>query len=724
MSHSERLRKHQIKPTGQLHHPLNDWQFVPETPPLATRKAVAAGGDLDGDGFADLAIGEMAHQEGRGRVLLYFGSKEGLPETPHLILEPSGAERLFGEEVSMVGDLNGDGLDDFVASYRIPDPLQDTKIGYTLYHAHAGRDFRTWPWADTTPQLAGDLDGDGYDEVAAYHALEEEIAIYRGSPDGPKPTPTWILSGEARNSHFGHDISAAGDLNGDGFEDLLVGAMKFDGRYKAGGKAYAYLGSKSGISASSQWSAVYEFDAERGVDDQHEHFFSWGLAGAGDVNGDGYDDAIIGACFADRGDRNEGMAFLYLGSASGLRTSPVWRAESNLPHALFGQSVASAFDVNGDGFDEVLIGMSEASHGQQNEGAVALYLGSPRGLPDYPSGVRESDRTHLRLGSNVQSAGDINGDGYADVVLTGPGYVNQPLTNVPPYGRIVVVYGAANGLLFENSWSLKKPLLVEAQEYLERNYRAFGSVVYWGPVLALFGMTVGGFLMVQRKLRTRLNLLLEENRQIVRSEERARIARDIHDHLGADLTNIALTAKSAASETMGDESRARLTAILDSTSEALETIDDLIWVTDPQNDSLESLVLYLGDFATDFLGKAGVRCRLDFPEKIPQREILAEWRHEICAAAKESLRNVTRHAKASNCGVAVEIASETLQITVRDDGRGFPAESQSGNGLANIAARIRKLSGELNIDSTLTQGTAVQMVVPLPPARKPNGKND
>jgi hypothetical protein len=234
--------------------------------------------------------------------------------------------------------------------------------------------------------------------------------------------------------------------------------MKFNGRYEAGGKAYLYYGSPHGLSLTNFWSAEYDLPITKGIDDIHEQFFSCGLSSASDVNGDGFDDVAIGAWYAERGDRNEGLAFVFHGSPRGLAEKPAWIAEGNHAHALFGQSLATAFDVNGDGYDDVLVAAPQASNGQQLEGAVVIYRGSRKGLARSPSGTIEGDHSHERLGEPVRCAGDINGDGYPDVLLVGPGYQGTRSDNPVERGRLVVCFGGPNGLPFTHEWSPNKPL--------------------------------------------------------------------------------------------------------------------------------------------------------------------------------------------------------------------------------------------------------------------------
>src|SRR5206468_1844262 len=119
------------------------------------------------------------------------------------------------------------------------------------------------------------------------------------------------------------------------------------------------VGSASGLATSPAWTAE---------SNQANAQFGSAVATAGDVNGDGYADVIVGASLFDNGETYEGRAFVYLGSASGLVTSPVWTAESDQAGALFGSSVATAGDVNGDGFSDVIVGASSYDNGQTNEG--------------------------------------------------------------------------------------------------------------------------------------------------------------------------------------------------------------------------------------------------------------------------------------------------------------------------------------------------------------------
>ena len=108
--------------------------------------------------------------------------------------------------------------------------------------------------------------------------------------------------------------------------------------------------------------------------------FGYAVASAGDVNGDGFSDVIVGSYLQDNGQSNEGRAFVYKGSATGLATSPTWSLESNQSSANFGFSVATAGDVNGDGFSDVIVGAELFDNGETNEGRAFVYHGSATGL--------------------------------------------------------------------------------------------------------------------------------------------------------------------------------------------------------------------------------------------------------------------------------------------------------------------------------------------------------
>src|SRR6185369_2871380 len=122
------------------------------------------------------------------------------------------------------------------------------------------------------------------------------------------------------------------------------------------------------------------------------------VASAGDVNGDGYSDVIVGAPTWDDGESSEGGAFVYLGSPSGLATTAAWSAESNQASASFGYSVATAGDVDGDGFSDVIVGARLFDGGQADEGAAFAYRGSAAGLAAAPAWTVEGAQAGARFG--------------------------------------------------------------------------------------------------------------------------------------------------------------------------------------------------------------------------------------------------------------------------------------------------------------------------------------
>ncbi len=148
---------------------------------------------------------------------------------------------------------------------------------------------------------------------------------------------------------------------GNGYSDVIVGALKYDNGQTDEGRAYVYLGKAGGLNTSPTW--IVEGD-------QTGAQFGISVASAGDVNGDGYSDVIVGAPNYDNGQTDEGRAYVYLGKAGGLDTSPAWTAEGNQAGAAFGCSVTGAGDVNGDGFGDVIVGALYYDNGQTDEGRV------------------------------------------------------------------------------------------------------------------------------------------------------------------------------------------------------------------------------------------------------------------------------------------------------------------------------------------------------------------
>ncbi len=161
-----------------------------------------------------------------------------------------------------------------------------------------------------------------------------------------------------------------------------------------------------------------------------------------------FSDLVVGAVNYDNGQSDEGAAFLYHGSASGLVAAPAWIGESDVPDSKYGISAASAGDINGDGFSDVVVGASSYANGQYSEGAVFLYHGSSSGLSATASGVIESGWAHSFFGRSVSSAGDVNGDGFSDVVVGQPSYGNGEAEE----GAAYLFYGSASGLASTASW--------------------------------------------------------------------------------------------------------------------------------------------------------------------------------------------------------------------------------------------------------------------------------
>jgi ligand-binding sensor domain-containing protein/signal transduction histidine kinase len=241
-------------------------------------------------------------------------------------------------------------------------------------------------------------------------------------------------------------------------------------------------------------------------------------------------------------------------------------------------------------------------------------------------------------------------------------------------------------------------------------------------VTSIIGVTIGTVrFTVTRRLQKKMEAL-QQQRAIER--ERERIAKDIHDDLGAGLTQILLQSSLARRDSQG-QVQADLTQISDTARSLVRSMDEIVWAINPENDTLDDLATYLGKFVQDYVTSAGKRCRIIMPTELPTHKLSADARHNLYLAVKEALHNAAKHARATEICFQLNVQPAGLDFVIKDDGAGFqphpekenPAASSrinSGHGLRNITQRLAGLGGHCTITSTPGKGTTVTLHLPLP----------
>ena len=417
--------------------------------------AVASAGDVDGDGFPDVLIGAHYYDTtatDAGKAYLFAGGPGGLSATP--TWESTGDDQpgaRYGFAVAAAGDVNGDGYDDVVVGAPLFDaPGPQAAVGKVYLYLGGPSGLSAGPaWTSsgdgqpgqfvgTTVGTAGDVDGDGYDDVITGGVLHDSPGpeadagmayVWLGGPSGLSASPAWTATGEDQaGAYFGWFVCTAGDVNADGFADVLVAAEGFDTANPNAGKAYLYLGSPGGPEAQPVWTSSGDDAAGTG--------FGFNLAPAGDVNGDGFGDILVGARSFDTTVTDAGKAYLYIGGTGGLSTTAAWTSSGDdQAEAGFGSNLASAGDVDGDGFSDVLVSASSYDGSGPDTGKVYLYRGGPAGLDITPAWTSVGeDRPGAGLGVCVAGLGDVDGDGAPEI---GAGAAGYGTTN-PNSGRVYI----------------------------------------------------------------------------------------------------------------------------------------------------------------------------------------------------------------------------------------------------------------------------------------------
>ena len=357
--------------------------------------SVSGAGDVNNDGYADFIVGGNSADYSAtaiGRAYVYSGQTGGLLYT--FTAEEPGD--YFGRAVSGAGDVNNDGFADVLvgARWNSSGGFQAGKV--YIYSGQSGALLYSLAGAPgerlgRIVSGGGDVNNDGFDDFAVGAPNGSGVGmvyVYSGRTGGQ----LFSFSGEPVGDWFGTSVALAGDVNNDGFVDLIIGAAQSGGA----GRAYLHSGQNGAL--------LYSFDGEAQGD-----FFGFAVSGAGDVDNDGYADVIIGAKWNDAGGLDAGRAYCYSGQTGSLIHT---FAGESFDFRL-GQSVAGAGDVNADGFDDVLVGAIGSNINGSFSGQATLFSGIDGTQLRTFHGEAAGDN----FGFSVSSLGDFDNDGFTDVII-------------------------------------------------------------------------------------------------------------------------------------------------------------------------------------------------------------------------------------------------------------------------------------------------------------------
>ncbi|MBK9404711.1 MAG: FG-GAP repeat protein [Ignavibacteria bacterium] len=342
-----------------------------------------------------------------------------------IIMDGDSINANFGASVSNAGDVNGDGYDDVITGAS-----GNGGVTGKVYIFYGGLIMDNLPdvlitgtgnYFGNTVSAAGDVNGDSYSDVIIgdeyYNGASGRSCIYYGGASMNNVADV-ILTGEAGNNNFGGSVSNAGDVNGDGYSDVIVGAWQYDlNTFYNIGRAYIYYGGDN-MDNISDVTMTGEVSGS---------VFGQSVSSAGDVNADGYSDVIVGASLYGG---NIGKAYVFYGGISMNNAADV--IMSGTFGDNLGSSVSSAGDVNGDGYSDVITGAIgfNAFKGR----SYIFYGGDP--MNNFADVTMSGEEMYNYFGCSVSSAGDINNDGYSDVIVGASG------GNSSIYGHAYIYFGS------------------------------------------------------------------------------------------------------------------------------------------------------------------------------------------------------------------------------------------------------------------------------------------
>ena len=498
--------------------------------------SVSSVGDINGDGIDDFAIGAIhADYNGRsnsGSTYIVYGNEEGFDANIDLStlnirdgfrIDGESAYDSSGVSISGAGDVNGDGYDDIIIGAYAADPNGSnsgstyvvfgkdgdfaSNIDLSNLTSSAGISINGESANDRSGRSvsSGDVNGDGYDDII--------IGAYVADPNGSNSGSTYVifgddngfasdinlsdiargdgsdgfrLDGERANDRSGRSVSS-GDVNGDGYDDIIIGAYWADPNQNKSGSTYVVFGKENGFDATMDLSELDGGDGFRINGERAGDFSGKSVSSAGDVNGDGYDDIIIGAYGADSNGSRSGSSYVVFGKASGfdatIELSAIATGNGSAGFRLDGENrddesgyfISSAGDFNGDGYDDIIIGAWDADRNADNSGSSYVVFGKAGGFSgtielselDGRGGFRlDGEGADEQSGFSIASAGDVNHDGYDDLIIGSHG----------PIGTSYVIYGHTTSVSIEGEASVGELLTLtrisdeESAETLWKRY--------------------------------------------------------------------------------------------------------------------------------------------------------------------------------------------------------------------------------------------------------------